>query len=248
LNIVFYGERPIFISLGLVDNVHYLTQFANNFSVFVPGGYGRYKIGSLGKLAILEKKPAIIQNSFSSIVSAYIDFYFYPQNPKIYWEDSRCEFSPFGLLKIDQQTNANFFDRLYLFFFLLNKRKNDFSSLNPNFNVDEKNNFSEEDFFKKYQGYFYQQFLRQERKNLQIDYQNYQSAKVITRIVEGEGIRVVDLTKTDRQKDDCYILEKIESKTALFLAKIFGCKIEKGETGVGDIRMVLGKRLEREWE
>lgn len=248
LNVVFYSQEPTFVSFGLTDKVHYLARFDNNLLVFVPGGYGWYKIGSLGKLAILEKKPSIIQNTFSSVTSTYIDFYFYPNKTQIYSEIGRFELGPFELLKINYQTNANFLDRVYLFFLLLNKRKSDFSLLNTNFNVDEKNKFYEEDFFSKYQGYFYQQFLRNERKNLQIYYKNYKSAQILNRIIEGEGIRVVDLSEAGGQEKDCYIFEKTESKTAIFLSKAFSCKIKRGDSGVGDIRIILGDRLEKEWE
>lgn len=240
INIVFYGEKPAFFSFGLADNVHYLGYFNNDFLVFVPGGYGRYRIGSLGKLANLEKKPKIIQSTFSSMISAYVDFYFYPQKAEVYSETASSEVGPLTVFKINYQTNANFFDRLYLLFLLINKRKGDFSLLRTDLN--------EEDFFSRYLGYFYQKFLRQERKNLQIDYRNYQNVQVLSRIIEGEGIRVVDLTPVEDAPPNCQIIDNILSKTSLFLAKIFDCKISKGDSGVGDIRLILGEKLEKEWE
>ncbi len=252
LNVVFYAHQQTFVSFGLTDKVHYLAHFDNNLLVFVPGGYGRYKIGSLGKLANLEKKPTIVKNTFSSVASTFIDFYFYPKKAKVYSESGSFNLNPLEILKINYQTNANFFDRVYLFFLLLNKRKSDFSLLNTDFNVDEKNKFYEDDFFTKYQGYFYQKFLRDERKNLQIYYKNYKSAQILNRIIEGEGIRVVDLTTMERKEKNCQVIEnssaRTSSKTAIFLSKVFSCKIEKGETGVGDLRMILGEKLEKEWE
>lgn len=254
LNIIFYGPKSIFVSFGLIDGVHYLTNFDNNLLVLVPGGFGYYRIGSLGKLAFLEKKPSIIQKTFSSVMSTYIDFYFLPKKIEIYFDDhfqkQSFDFPRFGLREIidaSYQTNANFFDRLY-FFILLKKRKIDFLSIFINSDVKENNRFSEEDFFKKYQGYFYQKFLREENKSLEIYYKNYQSAEVISRIIEGVGIKVVDFTPFE-YKGNCLVIEKSEkhSKTSDFLAKIFSCKKEKGETDIGDVKMILGERLEKEW-
>lgn len=257
INLVFFGPQSTFLSLGLIDNVHYLVKFKNEWLVSVPGGFGRYKIGSLGKLAFLEKKPAIIQKTFSSVTSSYIDFYFLPKKPEVYfnsnWQSEFFKIPKLGfweLIARDYFTNASFFDRLYLFFLLIQKKKTDFSFLDSEFNFVRKNQFSEEDFFKKYQGYFYQKFLRQEKKNLQIYYNNYNIAKLLIRIIEGEGIRVVDLTPLLTEESECQIFENSEkrSQTANFLAKIFKCKIKKGESGLGDIKMILGKRLEKEWE
>jgi hypothetical protein len=257
INVVFYGKESAFLSFGLTDKVHYLAYFSNNILAYVPGGYGRYKIGSLGKLTTLEKKPSIMQKTFSSIISSYVDFYFFPQKSEIYSDiDSNKKksyvpkLSLSGLLGINYKTNANFFDRLFLFILLINKRRGDFSLLNTEFHVDEKNKFYEEDFFTEYQGYFYQESLRSERKNLQIYYYNYNSMQILSRIIEGEGIRIVDLTPFQPVEKNCRITEKSEniSQSANFLAKIFNCKIEKGDTGVGDIRIILGEALEKEWE
>jgi hypothetical protein len=258
--VVFYGEKPVFLSFGLNDNVHYLAYFNHDFLVFVPGSYGSYKIGSLGKLAALEKKSSIIQKTFSSMTSSYIDFYFYPKKIKIYSllnsSDEEFFIPKLGLTDLigaNYVTNANFFNRLYLFFFLLNKNRNNFSLLQSNFNLDKKNRFIEEDFFIKYQGYFYQNFLRKERKNLEIFYKNYSSSQVLTRIIEGEGIKVVDLIPSYKIEKNCQIIEsspsrRAGSQTAFFLAKIFNCKVKEGESGIGDIRLILGEKLEEEWE
>lgn len=253
VNIIFYQQRPVFLSLGLTDNVHYLGFFDNDLLVLVPGGYGRYKIGSLGKLASLEKKPAVIQRTFSSITSSYVDLYFYPKKVAIYSSSNQGFYIP--RLRISQLiggnyvTNSNFFDRLYLFFFLIDKNKSNFSLLGFNGKVDEKNRFLEEAFFSQYQGYFYQKSFRQERKKIKIFYNKYSSAQVLNRILEGEGIKVVDLIPYDKTGENCQIIEQSneDSLTVSFLAESLRCQIRR-QKGVGDIHLILGRRLEGEWE
>lgn len=254
LNVVFYGREPIFVSLGLTDDVHYLAFFSHDLSGLVPGGYGRYKIGSLGKLANLEKKPAIIQKAFSLATSTYIDFYFYPKKAEIYSQSANKELSFLSqvgaLFNPNYRTNANFFDRLYLFLTLLNKRKKDFFELEV-----KKKGYSEEIFGKKYKGYFYQKSLRNEAKKVQIIYNNYKTALNLMQIIEGEGIRVSDLSKNYEQKKSrqaCLIKESLKEKsisqTAKYLAKILHCQIAKIKTDDDAIVLILGEVEEKEWE
>lgn len=251
LNVVFYSREPIFVSLGLTDDVHYLAFFSHDLSGLVPGGYGRYKIGSLGKLANLEKKPAIIQKAFSLATSTYIDFYFYPKKAEIYSQSANKELSFLSqvgaLFNPNYRTNANFFDRLYLFLTLLNKRKKDFFELEV-----KKKGYSEEIFGKKYKGYFYQKSLRNEAKKVQIIYNNYKTALNLMQIIEGEGIRVSDLSKNLTQEKPCLIKENKKqnptSQTVKYLAKILHCQIAKIKTDDDAIVLILGKVQEKEWE
>ena len=56
VNIVFYGKNTVYYSLGKYDGVHYFISFYPDVKVKVPGGYGNYRVGGLGKLVELEKK------------------------------------------------------------------------------------------------------------------------------------------------------------------------------------------------
>lgn len=253
VNILFYKEKPLVISLGLKGDVSYLVVFDSEEKIYIPGGYNRYRTGAIGKLVFLEKKPALFQKSFSNAISSYVDFYFFLKKETIYFNSKNSFQFPtinlFLLFSPSWQTNANFFDRIYLFINLFGKRLRDFTLIKAFYFVDDKQNFLEEDFFKKYQGFFYQKFLREEKKKLIIDFFNYQSAKIISRILEGEGIWVVDLNYQNKKTKECIILtrEWPPPKTAFYLKRIFNCSLKKGDTSIGDIRLILGKK-EEEWE
>lgn len=261
VNIVFYGEHPSIISLGVTDGVNYIGFFDQGSEVYVPGGYGRYKIGALGRLVDIDKKPKVLQKAFSSVLSTYIDFYFYPKKSTIYSFDppeGGLDFFIPRLSLVDvfftnnYGTNAGFFDRLNLFITMLDKKRSDFSKLKIKSTPDETGEriFAESRFDKKYQGYFYEKTLREEGKSVQIFYTNYRSATILTRIIEGEGIRVADLSKDEKPPAGCIIKEngKTPSHSAIFLQNILGCRIERGGVEDADIGLFLSEEVEREWE
>lgn len=261
LDLVYYGEQTTLLSLGLTDRVNYISFFDNDLMVVVPGGFGRYKVGSLGKLAGLEKKPIIIKRALTGAMSNYIDYYLIPKKAPIFFHETSADDADFYIPKMNLidvlvptrfDTDANFIDRFYLFFKMGSLRKSDFIRIDTDVLSDEENKiFSENDFSKRYTGYFYQKRLRLEGKNIQILYQNYNTALLLTRIIEGEGISVVDLSETTKTGEKCIITEnqdKGHSQTAGYLANIFDCLTVKGETGGYDIVMNLGQTLENEWE
>lgn len=260
VDIVFYGERSSFVSVGMVDDVHYIGFFDNGANVYVPGGYGRYNIGALGRLSELEKNPRIIQKAFSSVLSAYVDFYFTPKKNPVY---------PFELNPLEEDfpiprlaltdvffsnryyTNAGIIDRIFLYYRLKGLGRSDLSFVSADSATerDGERMFVEDRFERKYQGYFYQSFIRKERKEIQILYTEYKSALLVTRILEGEGIRIVDLSQLDRNEKGCIIHEDKEaaSKTSLFLQQTFGCAWRRAEVDTADIALILGSELEAEW-
>ncbi len=261
ITFVFYEQQSSFISLGLADNVHYVGYFDNGIEVIVPGGYGRYKIGALGRLADLEKKPALIQKTFSSTLSTYVDFYFVPKQSPIFFEDKNADTLDYFIPRLSPIdvffntryfTNANIADKLFIFITMFDKKRNDFSLIKTaNVKKDEDQRiFMEDRFDKKYQGYFYEKTLRDENKNVKIYYGLYKSAKIISRILEGEGIRVVDLSETKTKETNCLIIENSDekSKTATFLSRQLDCNWKKGDTDEVDLIILLGERLEGEWE
>lgn len=269
VTVVFYGEHPSVVSIGYSDSVNYIGFFDQGAAVYVPGGYGQYNIGALGKLVDLDHKPQILQRAFSSILSSYVDFYFYPKKSMIYSFDppaptksgpaGRQDFFIPKLSFLDVifpyhfNTNAGFFDRLHIYISMLNKKRSDFSRLKIRTITDEAGNriFAESRFDKKYQGYFYEQKLRSESKSVQILYKNYKSAVVLTRIIEGEGIRVSDLSKdTSSGQTGCIINEYQEphSNSALFLKNILHCSLKRGKSDTADIVLHLGEAVEKDWE
>lgn len=253
VNVIFYGEKTVFFSFGLTDGVNYRSQFDNDLAIRVPGGYEYYKIGSLGKLSSLEKKPDLIQKAFSSATSSFIDFYFYPKKISIYTKNRENETFPsvmHMLFSPQYHTNASFFDRILLSVVLVNKRKNDFLRLEvSNASPDEQS--SEEQFDNIHQGYFYQKKLREEGKNIKIMYSNYSTAVRLSRIIEGEGIRVVDLSSVPNNHKTCIIQDSTDkngafSMTSEHLARLFVCRIEKSIHE--DIIFILNDTIENEWQ
>src|SRR3990167_5657241 len=69
-------------------NINYLLFFSNSVKVIVPGGYGEYKVGAVGKLVSLEKNPEIIRKTFSAVTATLVDLYFYPKKTTIYHQDN----------------------------------------------------------------------------------------------------------------------------------------------------------------
>src|SRR5438105_4409981 len=74
LNIVVLGQTPLLYSLDRTHSVDYLVSFYPDLKIQVPGGYGRYRFGALGKLIELTLDPDILKRSFSSATSTFTPF------------------------------------------------------------------------------------------------------------------------------------------------------------------------------
>lgn len=254
INVLFYREQTDFLSFGLTDKVHYWISFDNDLMIDVPGGYGQYKIGSIARLAQLEKKPQLIRNAFSSATSAFVHFYFYPKKIITYTEMKKSNafsssmsivFSP------HYNTNASLTDRILLFFIMLNKRKNDFLHFESR-RTSSGSIFLDGQFSDLYKGYFYQKKFREEGKKVSIIYSNYSAVERLSRILEGEGIRIVDQTFEKKSNSQCIIEDTLHdhervSLTSSYIAEIFHCRIINKKKG-GNLLFVLGGHLEKEWE
>ena len=261
VNIVFYGEEPKLLSFGLTDDVNYIVSFTNEDRADIPGGYGRYAVGSFGRLAEVERNKAIIRHAFASMTSTYIDYYVAPKKSLGVFVNSDAAEPTYqrgglirSLFSANTYTNANFFDKIYLSWLIAKKRQSSFiplkSTVVPGKN-GAKPSFSEKGFQKKYKGFFYHQGLREESGEVQIRYQNYASALVLSRIIEGQGIRVVDLSLGETLiHQRCIVRHNLssKSKTVYFLLKRFSCLEQKGDAGGSDILFILGPELEKEWE
>lgn len=263
INIVFYGEESMVVSFGITDNVNYIVTFDNKDKVTVPGGYGRYPIGALGRLTEVEKDKKIIQKSFSSMISGYVDFYIVPKKNTIYSDEKmhqksdRPEYVRRDLIaRIFSQkefTNITFLDKLLAASLIARRRQQDFIFLKTCTSETENDEtlYSEKNFLKKYKGFFYHQSLREESEDVKIVYSTYKSAVILSRVIEGQGIRIVDLALNKEDLTQrCVIIydEKKRSKTIYYLSQRFGCKVQKGSVEGADIIMILGKDLEKNWE
>lgn len=259
INLLVYSSEPIYFSLEKGGEVHYVTTFNADSRTAVPGGYETYRLGALGKLIILEKNPELLKRTFSRITGSMIDYYFYPLSDGIYYGSSeKVRLPSFSELFL-YASNANFFDRLYLSFQFVGKHLADFEEIRINkIQTGDTVLLSDATFAQQYLGYFYHKSLRKENKTVQILYtDSYTSAKNISRIIDGEGVRVVDVDTLDdpneikeSRKSECIVKENTQtgfSLTAEELAHFFKCILVKGKGRVSDIVIELGKR-EGEWE
>jgi len=256
INILLYSSEPIYFSFEKGGEVHYLTTFNADSRTAVPGGYGIYRMGALGKLVTLEKNPELLKRTFSRITGSMIDYYFYPKSETIYYgSEEKVRLPSFGELFL-YESNANFFDRLYIYFQFMGKHLTDFEEIHINkIQTGDTVLLSDVTFARQYLGYFYHKSLRKENKTVQILYaDSYISAKNMSRIIDGEGIRVVDIDTlpTGRQstKLECVVKENTQSTfsaTAEELAHFFKCILVRGKGRVSDIVVEMGK-AEKEWE
>jgi len=255
VNVVFYGKNTVYYSLGKYDGVHYFISFYPDVKVKVPGGYGNYRVGGLGKLVELEKKSDIFRKTFSVTTASTVDRYFFFPSQNIYYgkEEMDEDSLAFPTYKdiFFSTSNSNVFDRIFIFFQFLGKRKRQFSEIDYKsmLGTDEEF-FQDKDFAKKYQGFLYNRIYRKEKKTVQIQYENsYKTALFISKIIEGNGIRTVDLSNANPTKGMCEVIEdaKAFSQTTKDMAGFFGCILKRGRPASSDILMKLGS-VEKEWE
>lgn len=242
VNIIFYSSSPKFLSFSK-KNLNYLINFLPTTQILVPGGYQYYKIGALGKLVNLEKKPDLFKKAFSGGMMAFVDLYFYPKTSEVYYQSEKQIIFPKIWQIFSSNSSANFLDRLLLSYKLLTENKTNYQIINID---DEK--IDQQDFIKKFQGNFYKDIYRELQETVQIFYKkSYSTAQFISNIITGEGIRVVDISYQDNKKDnDCLVITKKKTVTSLSIAQYFGCQIQIGETDISDIILKLGK-LEDNW-
>ncbi|MCS7093247.1 MAG: hypothetical protein NZL96_02365 [Patescibacteria group bacterium] len=243
INVVLYDETPKYLSFSS-SGINYLVEVSPNSKVLVPGGYGLYRVGGLGKLASLEKDPFLIKKTFSGASASFVDLYFYSPGEIYYFDKDKS--SKIDILKLVafSPSNANLIDRMALFFSLLGKDYSDFKVIKIKWEI-----FVQEKFNKKYQGVFYKKSYRERLPSVQIIYhQSFSTANLLGQILVGEGIRVVDLTK-DKQElisSRCRVIAKKNDFIAKDIAEYFNCRLEKGSPPISDIIFQLGS-LETQW-
>ncbi len=246
INVVFYGEKTALYSWGKTNGVNYFLPMYSDLKILVPGGYGYYRVGALGKLISLEKKPELLTRAFSSTVSNFVNYYFYPKGNSIYYGKTPAPivyFPSFYQIWFSP-SNTSFIDKFYFWLIFTFAKRSDFISLEtyPTKSLGQEILLDEENFAKRYQGLFYYKTYRDEKRVVQIIYtKEYDSAVTVSRILEGVGIRVVDISQQNKQPKVCAIYEGETSfsQTAQDLSRFFHCKLVKGKTGVSDIILEL---------
>jgi hypothetical protein len=253
VNVVFFGSNTIYYSLGIQDISYFFTVFPDS-EIEVPGGYGFYRIGALGKLVSLEKQKDIFKKTFSAASSSFVDLYFYPKESIIFYSENQPKKSLLSTIHIfTDNSNANLLDRVLLWLLLVRKPGNQFKEITkiPYSKEGNRELFNREEFFKEFQGFFYKKTYRNINDTVQILYtKNYKTALLISNILEGEGIQVVDLSETGSSSKTCRVIygkDTVNDTTPQDIQQFFGCSMEKSQTDVSDIILVLGN-LEKDWE
>jgi len=258
LNLVFYGKNTSFYSIDVKEDRHYFMNFPPDLKIDTPGGYGKYRIGSIGKLIELEKNYEILKKSFSLISSSFVSYYFINSKDEIFYglESSTELLKPTIADLLFSQRNSSFFDTLYILMLFSIKKDSDFVNISYTKKMDSalgKVDFSGDSFFKNSLGLFYQQVYRTEKQSIQIKY--YESRKTavnLSNIIEGNGIRVSNISKSMKKQigDSCVVIYSSSNKneTAMDMANFFECTLVNGKTGIYDIVFEFNNDFEKKWE
>jgi hypothetical protein len=126
VNVLFYGAEPMVLSFGIGDAGNYVLYFDPSTEMYTVGGYGYYRIGSLEKLAQIEKDYDLLRRTVASALSTDIDYYFSPKETAVYGgESSATDLEKFSLLKhivsFQERTNAHLMDRILLAWVVLRR-------------------------------------------------------------------------------------------------------------------------------
>jgi len=251
-----YGPKTAYYSLDQETGRHYLISFYPDLKMAVPGGYGEYRVGSLGKLAYLDKNEDLLKKTFAVSTATFIHAYFYPGNEDVYYgeagEDKPRKPSVSDILFLP--SNVSILDRIYLASFVFPTRNEDYYLITYQAEKNAKRNdifFKDKAYIKDSIGLLFQKKYRDEGHNIQVLYRkNYAVAQKIGKLLEGNGIRVSDLSLDLNRSTECTVLEDSDtpSYTARSMAEYFGCRVVREKTDVYDNIIVLGSVLEEAWE
>lgn len=255
IQFVVYGQDTKLYSLSHNGDINYYVGYGPDLKVEVPNGYGSYRIGALSKLIAYEKKPELLSKAFSVATSSFVTYYFYPSKTEIYYADDvpqTYKAPSFAELML-YKSNARLLDRVYLYMQILQTSPSSFQNLDIGLltkKIQQSTHLSSNAFGKEYKGFFYNKTYRTERKTVQIKYtNNYETAVAVGRILEGNGIRVVDVSESGEKVKNCTIVTASESRSSTVedMRRIFHCDLKHGKVDTSDILFILGS-AEREWE
>lgn len=250
INLLFLNQNPILLSLSTIGESNYYINLYPDLKLNIPGGYGDYRVGALVKLAQLEIDNGLISRAIEGSTFTFLNYYFFPNKIQTYFgKTPTLEFNLNLKNIIFNKSNASFFDKAYLFFKIIGVQNHNFIKLNAFEKINNNKDliFDSERFAEEYNGLFFQHTYRDERKSVQILYtNNYNSADIIAKILENNGIRVVDISKTDKTDKKCEVLEKAKkySKTSKDISTYLDCKLVNGKTEISDIVIFLGDKEE----
>ncbi len=255
INLVMYGPRTSFYSLDPKLGRHYQILFPADLKVDVPGGYGQYRIGSLGKLARLDKNTHLIQKTFASTTTTFIHYTFSPNTDEVFYGSQLDETTSKPSIRhiLFDESNAHPLDRLYLAFGLLGENSTAFKIIRYRQDEDSvlgETVFNEETFRKNSLGLLFQSSYRDEQASVQVLYPTqYRTGSRIATVLEGNGIRVSDISLDIKRSTQCRVAYSadVPTKTARDIATYFSCPLVKEATDVYDILFAVGER-EKEWE
>jgi len=255
IQFVVYGQDTRLYSLSPKGRVNYYVGYNSDLKVNVPNGYGAYRIGALSKLIAYEKKPELLSKAFSVATSSFVTYYFYPSSSEIYYSSEVPEsyrapsFKEIMLYK----SNARILDRVYIYLHIAQSSPSSFQNLDIDLLTKKKQSqsyLSSDAFGKEYRGFFYNKTYRTERLTVQIKYtKSFNTAVAIAQILEGNGIRVVDISESDSSSKRCNVTTStaVKSKTTEAIKRVFGCDLIKEKVEKSDILFNLGS-VESEWE
>lgn len=250
-----YGPDASYYSLDTKIGRHYQIAFPPDLKVDVPGGYGQYRIGSLGKLAVLDENKMLLKKTIAATTTTFIHYSFYPKSDEVFYGEQVSDTSTRPSVQhiLFDESNAGFLDRLYLASSMIGEKSTSFTMIRYGQDVNAvlgEAVFREDSFKKKSLGLLYQSTYRDEQKTVQVLYPaQYRTASRIAAILEGNGIRVSDISLDIDRSTQCRIIysSEIPSQTAQDISEYFSCPLEAGKTDVYDILFVLGNQ-EGEWE
>ncbi len=255
LSVLIYDSQPVFLSLDLREGINYYSYLPLDFKIDVPGGYGSYRIGSIGKLAFLEKDPELLKRSFSLLFATPLDYYFYSDLSKIYYnnkeldEDRRREKVFFSLKKFFvYKTNASFAEKVFIFSKFLTVPPVSFQPIRVRSEEVEEEKISLKKFHRRIQGSFYNRKIREENKRVKIYYnKEFSAAENLAAVFEGMGIDVLGFERKEG-REGCIISTKKEGTVERIVSRVFGCQLDYDEKLEEDlINFYLGKKLEQKW-
>ena len=254
INFILYGPETKYYSIDARYSQNYVIPFNPDVQVNVPGGYGKYRVGSIGKLAQLEKDKELIRKTFASTTTTFVHFAFYKSLDDIYYENWDEKGGKPSIKEIlFSSSNASVLDRIYIAISLMNNTDNEFKLISYQKGRDDVLNdviFHEDEYIKNSIGLLYQTRYRNDHESVQVRYpKDYRTAKRISSILEGNGIRVSDISFDIEERDRCSVIHSKEkpSNTAKDIGAYFGCTLIYGKTDVYDILFVLGE-VERDWK
>lgn len=250
LNIVVYSQRFYLYSIDLRTDLDYLIALPLEYKADIPGGYGEYLLGSLGKLAVLEKDLDLIKRATGRIFAVPVDLLFFKDLGRVYQkppEDNEKILQPREVFLYS--SDADLADRIYLFLKLLDAGKRKVKKISVyrfvedgRLNIQKVNEYTD--------GLFLSSALREENRLVQI-YSSYPSAgENLMDLLEGVGINVFEVS-SKASDEPCQIVEYSDSasKTGIFLQGFLKCRYDvesRKSNSIVNINIYLNKKSE-EW-